>query len=362
MLGAGMHTARAFVLGGLALLALAIGGCGDGGTPAPGVPLRVLTWNLYLGTDFVVLASVPTPAAIPPVAADLWAEVQASDFPARAKVVAARIAALAPDVVALQEVSLYRKQTPSDFAASVTPNATDVALDFLDLVMKELAALGATYRVAVEAPNADVELPTNDGAGGVFDLRFTDRDAILVTDRVVAEAGVQQPFVAKVNFLVGGAGGAPIAITRSASQVPVELAGVPFTVATSHLEVGALSAVQSAQATELMAMMNATPGPIVLLGDFNSAPGASTYQLLTKSFADPAARLPAPATDPTCCQTEDLTNATSTANERIDLILTRGNFSTTSLSPVGTDPVADRTPSGRWASDHFGVVADLELR
>jgi endonuclease/exonuclease/phosphatase family metal-dependent hydrolase len=29
---------------------------------------------------------------------------------------------------------------------------------------------------------------------------------------------------------------------------------------------------------------------------------------------------------------------------------------------VGNDPVLDRTPSGKWASDHFGVFAELELR
>jgi endonuclease/exonuclease/phosphatase family metal-dependent hydrolase len=364
MLGPAMHTARSWSMGCLALLAVAVG-CGGGEPPAPGVPVRVLTWNLYLGTDFVALATVPTPAAIPPVAAELWADVQASDFPARARVVAARIAALAPDVVALQEVSLYRKQAPSDLMPGSAPNATEVALDFLDLVLKELTALGAKYRVAVEAPNADVELPTSDGAGGVFDLRFTDRDAILVTDRLAVEAGVQQPFVAKVNFLVGGTGGVPLAITRSLSHVSATIDdGAPFTIANSHLEVGALSAVQTAQASELLAFMSAAAvrGPAVLLGDFNSAPGAPTYQQLTKTFADLAAKLPPPATDPTCCQSGDLTNATSTADERIDLVLTRGNFSMKSLSPVGTDPLADRTPSGRWASDHFGVVSDLELR
>jgi endonuclease/exonuclease/phosphatase family metal-dependent hydrolase len=340
-----------------------VAGCGDGGPSGPGEPVRVLTWNLYLGTDFVALATVPTPAAIPPVTAELWAEVQASDFPGRAKVIAGRIAALAPDVVALQEVSLYRKQTPSDLTPGAAPNATAVELDFLALVMSELNALGAKYRVAIEAPNADVELPASDGAGGVFDLRFTDRDVILVAERVEVGAGVQQPFVAKVDFTVGGAGGVPLAITRSLSHVPATIgAGVSFTIVNSHLEIGALSVVQTDQANELLTAMNATQGPIVLLGDFNTAPGDSTYQRLTQSFKDLAARLPPPATDPTCCQAGDLMNATSMADERIDLVLTRGAFSMKSLSPVGTDPVADRTPSGKWASDHFGVVANLELR
>jgi endonuclease/exonuclease/phosphatase family metal-dependent hydrolase len=357
MLGAAMQTARAFAMGCLASLAV---GCGDGGAAQP-APVSVLSWNLYLGTDLVALAAVPTPSAIPPVAADLWADVQASDFPARAKVIAARIVALAPDVVALQEVALYRTQTPSDFTPAAAPNATVAALDFLDLLTKELTALGARYRVAVESPNADVELPVSDGAGGVFDLRFTDRDVILVAEAASADAGVAQPFDSKVNFPVGGAGGVQLAITRSASHLKVAVGAASVTVANSHLEVGALSAVQAAQATELLGFMDAITGPVVLLGDFNTPPGASTYQQLTKTFQDLGVKLPPPATDPTCCQDGDLMNAASKADSRIDLVLTRGAFTMKSLVVVGADP-ADRTPSGKWASDHFGVFATLDLR
>jgi endonuclease/exonuclease/phosphatase family metal-dependent hydrolase len=362
MLGALMRTSGSLApwfLGLLASLAVAGGACG-GGQSAPGVPVKVLTWNLYLGTDLFPLATVPSPAEIPSVAASMWAEVQASEFPARAKIIAARIAELGPDLVALQEVSLYRRQSPSDFATDSTANATDVELDFLALVMEELAALGAKYRVAVEAPNADVELPVSDGAGGVFDLRVTDRDAILAAESFVTEGAEQQPFLSKLNFTVGGAGGVPLAFTRSASHAGVTANGRSFTIANSHLEIGGLPAVQSAQAKELVGFMDAIPGPVVLLGDFNSAPGTPNYQVLTKSFRDLATALPPPATDPTCCQAGDLMNPTFEGGSRIDLVLTRGNFTMDSLVIVGADPAKDRTPSGKWSSDHLGAFAVLQ--
>jgi hypothetical protein len=43
-------------------------------------------------------------------------------------------------------------------------------------------------------------------------------------------------------------------------------------------------------------------------------------------------------------------------------VLTRGSIRMNSALPVGADPATDRTPSGLWASDHFGVFAALELR
>jgi endonuclease/exonuclease/phosphatase family metal-dependent hydrolase len=354
-----------------ALLTLLAFGCGDASPSGSGVRVKVLTWNLYLGAELVPLALVPTPAGIPDVAAEMWAEVQASDFPARAKVIAARIAELAPDFVALQEVTLYRKQATSDFAADPRPNATTVELDFLDLVLDELAARGAPYDLAFEAPNADVELPVSDGAGGLFDLRVTDRDAILAKRGVNANGGVQNKFSSTLAFTAGGTGGVRLEFTRSESHVTAMIPPDPadarggspfFTFANSHLEVGAVESIQQDQGNELLGFLSPVTGPVLLLGDFNSPPGGKTYQALTKTFRDQAASLPAPATDFTCCQASDLMNATSTAGERIDLVLARGNFTMKSARPVGNDPVLDRTPSGKWASDHFGVFAELELR
>jgi endonuclease/exonuclease/phosphatase family metal-dependent hydrolase len=344
-----------------ALLAVAGGACG-GGPAVPGRRITVLTWNLYLGSDLMPLALVTSPDGVPAAGATLWANAQANDFPARAKLLADRITAAAPDLVALQEVSLYRRQVPGDYsAANPTPNATEVALDYLATLMAEIDARGGGYVVASTSANADSEFPVSDGAGGLFDLRLTDRDVILARTGVTTSQAVQTPFQAKFNLIVGGAGGVPVAFSRSVSRVDADVDGARFAFITSHLEVGALSVVQLAQAKELMADVSAVTGPAVLIGDFNSAPGMLSYPLLTKTFQDLAVKLGAPATDVTCCQAGDLKNAASQAGERIDLVLTRGPFRMKSARVLGTDPVVDRTPGGLWASDHFGVFAELEL-
>ena len=73
--------------------------------PADGpATLTVMTQNLYLGADLDLLAAPG--ADVPTVAEQLWASMLASDFPARAKVIAATVQAADPDLLALQEVSL----------------------------------------------------------------------------------------------------------------------------------------------------------------------------------------------------------------------------------------------------------------
>ena len=151
----------------------------------PDRPITVYTRNLYLGSEITPLVAIPSPEAIPGVAATLWANIQASDFPERAKVLADEIVALAPDLVALQEVTLYRRQLPGDFQpGDDVPNATEVVLDFLAILMAEIDARGGGYRVVGEALNVDAEVPVDGGAAGPFDLRLTDRDVMLARDTV----------------------------------------------------------------------------------------------------------------------------------------------------------------------------------
>ncbi len=83
--------------------------------------------------------------------------VQATDFPARAKVLADEIAAVAPHVVGLQEVEVWRSQTPSDFRPH--PNATTVEYDFLALLLYVLAQRGKSYEAVATIQDADAEAP-----------------------------------------------------------------------------------------------------------------------------------------------------------------------------------------------------------
>lgn len=88
--------------------------------------------------------------------------------------------------------------------------------------------------------------------------------------------------------------------------------------------------------------------PLVLTGDFNTTPDSSVHAFLTQSLSD--ARTAAPKVDGPA---ETFHAFTGKADRRIDWILTRG------FRPVGyrTD---DAARNGRYPSDHFPVIADLE--
>jgi endonuclease/exonuclease/phosphatase family metal-dependent hydrolase len=356
-----MVTANRLVISLVLLASVALGCKKDDPPDGPGQPISVFTRNLYLGSDITALVTILSPEQVPPAAAAIWANIQASNFPERAKVLAQEIVTLAPDIVALQEVTLYRRQVPSDIQPGAAPNASEVVLDFLDLLMTEIAQRGGPYHFVGEASNVDAELPVADPAGGLFDLRLTDRDVILARDGVETANFAAFPFATKFSFVAGGSGGYPVALTRSWSRVDATVGDAHFTFANSHLEIQSLQAVQTAQATEMLAGIGAVPDPVLLLGDFNSEPGMNSYPLLTGQFDDAWNDAGGGAPGFTCCQAGDLMNAESTAMDRIDLVLYRGRFRINDIAVTGTDPAVDRTPGGLWPSDHFGVLSHVEL-
>jgi Endonuclease/Exonuclease/phosphatase family len=338
-------------------------GCADDDLVGPGLPIRVYTRNLYLGSDLTPLIAVGSPADIPPAAAAIWANIQASDFPERAKILADDIVDSGADLVALQEVTLYRRQVPSDIAPGyTTPNAEEVVLDFLALLMAELDARGGSFRVVGEAFNADAELPVADDQGGVYDLRLTDRDVILARDTTQTGYFFTDPFETAFSFDVGGADGVPLRTVRSVSWVDADVGGARFTFANAHLEIRSLELlVQVPQAVEMLNTLRAVPGPMLLLGDLNSDPGDASYVLADTAFNDAWRAARGEDAGFTCCQAGDLLNPDSAAANRIDHIWYGGRFRVPAAEVRGSDPSTGRTPNGLWASDHFGVAAQVEL-
>jgi endonuclease/exonuclease/phosphatase family metal-dependent hydrolase len=338
-------------------------GCDDDDLVGPGLPIAVYTRNLYLGSDLTPLIAVGAPEEIPPAAAAIWATIQASNFPERAKILADDIVAAAPDLVALQEVTLYRQQIPSDIAPGNTAaNAEEVVLDFLALLMTEIDARGGGYRIVGEAINADAELPVADGQGGLYDLRLTDRDVILARDTAQTGYFNVDHFTAAFKFPVGGTDGVPLETIRSVSWVDADVGGARFTFANTHLEIQSLElAVQVPQAVEMMNTLQGVSGPILLLGDLNSGPGDASYILTDTRFDDAWPEARGSDAGFTCCQAGDLLNPDSAAANRIDLIWHLGRFRVNQAELRGSDPATGRTPAGLWASDHLGVSAHVEL-
>jgi endonuclease/exonuclease/phosphatase family metal-dependent hydrolase len=322
--------------------------------PAVASTVRVSTYNLYLGADLAPLFSnALNPADVGPAVARVFQAVQATDPPARVDEVAALLAVASPDVVALQEVALWRTQTPAD--GSATP-AADVAYDFLQLLVDALARRGLSYTPIIVATRADVEA-TGAFTPASMDVRFTDRDVLLVN----SAAGLpivstdQGTFTAKVAIPTTAVG--VITIPRGWIAAETRLGDQSLRIVAVHLE-SIAPPIRDAQAVELLAGP-AVGSSLVLAGDFNFGPDALAYRGLTEAgLTDQWTQ--AAATDPgaTCCQAPDLRNPVSQLTDRIDLIFTRGPLAATAAERLGEDP-GDRTPSGLWPSDHAGVNMQL---
>src|SRR4029453_7668106 len=137
--------------------------------------VRVMTRNLYLGANLdAIVRAKSAPEAFAAVKS-AWADVQANNFPTRARAIAREIATVKPDFVGFQEASLYRTQTPADF--TVTP-ATTVVLDYVRELQRTLAARKLKYRFVGVGGWTDAELPG--GNPPELDIRLTVRDALLV--------------------------------------------------------------------------------------------------------------------------------------------------------------------------------------
>src|SRR5262245_64317447 len=75
---------------------------------APAPRVTVMTRNLFLGADLIPLATTAPGAPFQQAAGQLFDEVKATDPDARMKLIAREIADAGPDLVGLQEVSLWR--------------------------------------------------------------------------------------------------------------------------------------------------------------------------------------------------------------------------------------------------------------
>lgn len=348
----------------IVLVAFALGAC-DSNKTSDSADVTVMTYNLYLGADIFALVSA-SPQQVPQITAQLYADVVASDFHARAAAIAAIIDEHDPHLIGLQEVTLYRTQTPGDNlpGGAYTP-ATTVTYDFLQILLDALQARGLNYVAVATTVNADVELPSTTDGVNFTDIRFTDSDVILARNDVPVSNVVEQTFPLAITAVIP-VGGQDVPFIRGYNHVTATVDGITFTFANSHLEVGGSAApAQQAQAGFLVATLASQPAPRILVGDFNSpADGSGTlsYGILTDSYTDAA--VAAGAQQPTCCQAANLRNPTSALSTRIDLILYEGNVTTRSFATIGNRP-ADRASSNGellWPSDHAGAVATLRVR
>ena len=274
------HSPWRVALAAAALIAVSAASPAVAAPRAPDTPsavvLGVQTYNMDFGADLQPLFTASNPV----VAASLiWAEMQASDIPARAQAVAKQITAEQPDLVGLQEVSIWASApasfTPPQTFAPTGPFVVDY--DALTLLLADLKALGTPYSLVTANTNfSNVAFPlpfdpniTN--ATPEFRLAtFTDRDVILVRSsslsngRIALGATQNHTYQAKLPVNVAGV---DIEVPRGWSAVDVTVRGRTLRFANTHLEAygypGTLKdQIRNPQSEELAAALNvlAVPG------------------------------------------------------------------------------------------------------
>jgi len=368
------------------------------GVPAqsapPGKPITVMSRNLYLGANI----QRPVDAAVRAQAAGGTAQdvvvalanathvsraiVDQTNYPVRSKLLAAEIAETAPDLVGLQEVALWRSG-PLQLTQVAVPNAMTVDYDFLEILLDDLAELGAEYEAVKIGARADVEAPSFTGSpfngtmgGTVRDVRLTMRDVILmkVDDGLSETADGGATYAHNLAVTIAGA---TLNFTRGYDWVDVRAGTTSFRFVNTHLEAFS-SDLALAQASEMLQATTAVGRSTVIVCDCNSdplnnstkpfdhVPHKAPYDLITGAgdFTDEWLEW-APANQGwTSGLSETVDDPTAAGfDHRIDMVFGRtasGGALSVDRGQITGDEVSDRDPgTGLWPSDHAGVVLRL---
>jgi endonuclease/exonuclease/phosphatase family metal-dependent hydrolase len=379
--------ALSLLVAALACLAFAVLAQAKPAKPKPkGTTVKVMTRNLYLGADLGPAINSTSTNDFIEANGGIVRQVEATNFPVRAKGLAKEILSNEPDLVGLQEVALWREAAPSlGPVFSGKPEATKIKYDFLALLLAQLNKGKTLYRPVVVQNEFDFEAPANangipgDGppppigtlANAEVNGRLTMRDVILAR----VGAGVVTSNAKSGNFshllIVKVAGSKEIAVTRGWTSVDAKVRGSkPLHFVNTHLEAfdneAEYPSIRAQQAAELVAPGG--PGtsklPVVLVGDLNSdvmtevKPGdGQAYRVFTKAgFRERATSKPTG-----CCidSSYDLkTGSNKEMNHKVDHILTNDPKQIKLISSL----VTGRSKSnGYWDSDHAGLFSSLNF-
>jgi len=347
--------------------------------PGPGAPgLRLMTYNVYLGTDLgPIMQAGDDPNAVVAAAYQAYAELQQTNFPQRAGKIADQIAAARPDLVGLDEVALWSVSSPyNPMTQQGAPFVTKY--DFLKLVIDSLKTHHLQYVAAAADTTSDVAAPVPtafDGAGSptAFALvRFQDRDAILVRAGLRFSEPKHGKFATYIPLSLGGTA---TGLYRGWCSIRATVDGEPFRYVNSHLEAENAD-VNLAQANEMVGLLRNERDPVMWAGDFNSDANthAPSYALITGAgFTDlwPLAHPRDPGLTNGPADGVGALNAAGVLvpypnlvfNARIDLVLLRDRFGKPHdvHAALFGDERSDRTASGLFPSDHAAVGMVFEL-
>lgn len=370
----------------LTALAVALMACaGIAQAKGRGTPVNVMTRNLYLGADLSPAINSKSTSEFIEANGAIYRQLEATNFPVRAKGLAKEILENKPDLVGLQEVALWRTAPPSlGPVFSGIPEATTVKYDFLQLLLAQLNKKKTLYKPVVVQDEFDFEAPADangqpgDGPGGTGILANAETNARLTMRDVILKrlhSGVKTTNPKSGHFahllVVKVAGSKEIAVTRGWTSVDAQVrSGRKFHFVDTHLEAfdneAEFPSVRAQQASELVAPGGPATSklPVVLVGDLNSdvktevKPGdGQAYRVMTQAgFRERATSKPNG-----CCidSSYDLrTGSAAEFNHKVDHIMTNAPKQVKLL----TSKVTGRQKQhGYWDSDHAGLFSTLDL-
>jgi endonuclease/exonuclease/phosphatase family metal-dependent hydrolase len=384
--------AGAVLLGAIAMamLALPAGAQAQANT----VNVKVMTRNLYLGADLNPAIQASSSNEFIDANGQIVRNVDTNNFPTRAKGLAQEILQKKPDLVGLQEVSLWRHGPLNDsapFTCNGGPDdnppfgcdftASTVRYDYLKDLLQQLNKDNLLYKVVKSQQEFDFEAPTDyNGVPGDGDApgandngeendRLTMRDVILkrLNSGVVTTNVKGGHFDTLYEPTIAGL--VQVHVLRGWTQADVTVRGShKFRFVNTHLEAFGDPTIRRDQARELVRPGGpaASQLPVVLLGDLNS--DDNTVQggdrLAYKVLTDHGFRERSTANPLGCCLNAEIITqggggSISDFDHQVDHILTNA----AQLITLQNSSVTGRQPvNGFWDSDHAGLFSTLLLR
>jgi endonuclease/exonuclease/phosphatase family metal-dependent hydrolase len=324
---------------------------------APRADVTVMSRNLYLGADIITLVAAPTLAAEKANVKTLFNTVRATNFPRRARALAAEVAAHKPDVIGLQEVARYYR------SPGATGPATRKLSDWLAILRKRLKARGLHYRVVSQQTELDVTVPSAAG----YNLRLKLGNAVLLRGGEQASVslvkGLRGTFAASGQLRVALRDGQTITLRRGYAGADLEVTRAGggthrFRFLDPHAEAYSAASAKAQLRELLRTVARSRTRTTIIAGDLNSDPAdaqPNAYRaVIAAGYKDTARRTR------TCCQAENLRNRRSRLKTWIDHIVVRPRARVVRRAVVG-NRAADKV-GGLWPSDHAGVVVGLRLK
>lgn len=325
--------------------------------------LRVMTYNVNEGTDFLQVQAATDLNSFLVAVGQTITQVRGTNPPARMRAVAKQIIDADPTLVSLEEVDEW--YTSSFNPATGACGSPTLEFAMLQELQDALAAQGAHYTVAEEAQQYAFPLiPGFIPPSTYLCVSVVNHVAILARTDLEPErfqwSNPQSAQYAAVLQFPSPIGLLPL--PRAWVSVDATFDHKNFRYIGTHLE-SVVPAIREAQGAELRAGPANTSLPVILAMDSNAPaaplPQDPTYMDFIAAGYDDGWTENFPLVPGlTCCQDEADNNPISQLYQRIDLILTLGHIKVRDIALFGADP-RERIIGGLWPSDHAGVAAHV---